>query len=194
MGRKQFDFMVGEGLAPTHRLLDVGCGCLRGGIHFIPYLDPGNYVGIDIDRELIEAGRGELGKAGIADRSPTLLVLEDFDVSGLGPFDCAIAQSVFTHLPLNRIMRCVANVTAALAVGGRFYATFFPSPGPRLRCAPAPMPSPEGGFDTHCDADPYFYDPDIFRWMCDGSQVSVDYRGDWDHPRGQHMLAFTRRG
>src|SRR4051794_24004227 len=32
LGSLQLDFMVAQGLQPQHRLLDVGCGALRGGV------------------------------------------------------------------------------------------------------------------------------------------------------------------
>src|SRR3712207_8664912 len=44
-------------------------------------------------------------------------------------FDYAIAQSVFTHLPLNNIVRCLMEIERALTPGGRFYATFYLNPG-----------------------------------------------------------------
>ena len=36
-------------------------------------------------------------------------------------FEYALAQSVFTHLPLNGIIRCLANMDKALAPGGRMH-------------------------------------------------------------------------
>ena len=53
IGRLQFDFLRARGLKPAHRPLDIGCGCLRGGIHAIKYLDAGNYYGLDINCWLI---------------------------------------------------------------------------------------------------------------------------------------------
>jgi hypothetical protein len=50
IGRLQFDFLKGAGLKLRHVLLDVGCGRLRGGVHFVAYLERGNYVGIDINQ------------------------------------------------------------------------------------------------------------------------------------------------
>jgi ubiquinone/menaquinone biosynthesis C-methylase UbiE len=38
-----------------HKLLDIGCGALRGGIHFINYVDAGNHYGLDLNSWLIEA-------------------------------------------------------------------------------------------------------------------------------------------
>jgi len=54
IGQLQFRLMVDEGLTPRHRLLDVGCGSMRGGVHFIRHLDAGHYVG----------GRRERGATG----------------------------------------------------------------------------------------------------------------------------------
>ena len=58
LGRLQFDFMVARGLQPEHVFLDVACGSLRGGVHFIKYLDAGNYLGIDKERALVRRGPG----------------------------------------------------------------------------------------------------------------------------------------
>src|SRR5208282_4584116 len=62
IGALQFEFLKEQGLAPGHRLVDIGCGCLRGGVHFVPYLQKGGYCGIDLNASLIEAGRKELLK------------------------------------------------------------------------------------------------------------------------------------
>ena len=32
MGQHQFDFLKKKGLKPQHKLLDIGCGSLRGGV------------------------------------------------------------------------------------------------------------------------------------------------------------------
>src|SRR6476620_10345865 len=52
IGQLQFDFLVSNGLKPQHYLLDIACGSLRAGIHFIPYLETGHYLGIDKEPEL----------------------------------------------------------------------------------------------------------------------------------------------
>src|ERR1700756_713587 len=55
-GQLEFDFMVSRGLKPEHVLLDIACGSLRAGVHFIPYLDAGNYLGIEKEDALIKQG------------------------------------------------------------------------------------------------------------------------------------------
>jgi len=39
LGAMQLTFMQRQGLKPEHDLLDLGCGCLRGGVHFVRYLE-----------------------------------------------------------------------------------------------------------------------------------------------------------
>jgi hypothetical protein len=53
IGRLQFNFLRQQGLTPSHCLLDIGCGALRGGVHFITYLEPGHYLGLDKEKTLI---------------------------------------------------------------------------------------------------------------------------------------------
>lgn len=64
IGQLQCAFLVAQGLKSFHCLLDIGCGALRGGVHFIRYLDPGNYLGLEKEKTLIELGVDkELGVA-----------------------------------------------------------------------------------------------------------------------------------
>ena len=45
------------GMRPHHRMLDYGCGTLRTARFAVPYLDAGNYVGVDISDIRIDKGR-----------------------------------------------------------------------------------------------------------------------------------------
>jgi SAM-dependent methyltransferase len=192
LGKLQFEFLLAEGLTPEHHLLDIGCGSLRGGIHFIDYLAPGHYFGIERNAKVLAAGTAELKDAGVTGKDPKLAARSDFAATDFGQsFDFALAQSVFTHLTFNSIVRCLAEVERVLKPGGRFYATFFASPGPRLRIEQmvrTDFPN------VHVDQDPYYYDPDLFSWMCEGSSLSCEYRGEWGHPGDSRMLTFTKQG
>jgi SAM-dependent methyltransferase len=191
MGQAQLDFLVREGLRPHHRLLDVGCGMLRGGVKFIPYLERGNYYGIDIRQGMLDAGRNELKLAGITGKEPNLRCTDDFDVDFGVKFDYAIAQSVFTHVPLNSVQRCLLRV---LAKDGRFYATFFENAKGKNSLAPVSHPQPDGSPTvTELDRDPYHYALEAFEWACSGTALEVRHVGEWGSLRGQKMLLFTRR-
>jgi ubiquinone/menaquinone biosynthesis C-methylase UbiE len=191
IGALQFEFLVAQGLRPEHRLLDIGCGSLRGGVRFVEYLESGNYYGLDINASLLGAGRRELARAGLSERGAHLISDDAFRFSRFETsFHYALAVSVFTHIPFNPIMRCLAEVERVLLPGGRFYATHFMNHGPRLNVTPYKEGVPG---TTTVDADPFYYDPDIFRWAVAESSLDFTLIGEWDHPRNQRMVLFTKR-
>lgn len=191
MGQLQLEFLRGQGLQPGHTLLDVGCGALRGGIRFVEFLDTGHYAGLDINESLINAGHRELELAGLAGKKPLLLVDSEFKVSRFGmQFDFAIAQSVFSHLPVNHICACLLNMAHVLKPGGRFFVTFFEAPhAVHLQ----PITHQPGGVVSRYDRDPFHYSFAEFQWMADICGLTVGYIGDWSHPRDQRMLVFARK-
>ena len=50
----QFNLLTFAGLRKEHKLLDFGCGSLRAGRLFIPYLEPNCYYGIEPNKWLID--------------------------------------------------------------------------------------------------------------------------------------------
>ena len=74
IGRLQFDFLKEAGLRPENRMLDVGCGTLRGGRHFIRYLNEGNYTGIDISPACLEAANALLKKENLTVKRTNLVL------------------------------------------------------------------------------------------------------------------------
>jgi len=132
IGKMQFDYMRAAGLTPDMRFLDVGCGCLRGGIHVVNYLEAGNYFGIDLSRNLLDAGYDlEITGARLQDKLPrtNLHATDTFDLTPFGQiFDMALAVSVFSHLTLNHLKLCLMNLGSCMRPGGRFHVTYFNSP------------------------------------------------------------------
>jgi SAM-dependent methyltransferase len=188
IGRLQLEFLKQQGLRPGHRLVDVGCGALRGGIHFAAYLDRGNYFGLDVNASLLEAGRQELAQAGLQAKAAHLAVSDKFELGCFGTdFDFGIAVSLFTHLPRNYIMRCLVEVRRTLAPGGRFYATFFEAP---TSACLEPILHEPGGITTLPDEDPFHYSVDDMKAITGLAGLSLQYIGDWGHPRSQKMLCF----
>ncbi|HVO91126.1 MAG TPA: class I SAM-dependent methyltransferase [Casimicrobiaceae bacterium] len=191
IGALQLDFMRGRGLKPSHRFVDVGCGALRGGVHFVRYLERSRYHGLDVNASLIEAGRKELRDAGLGDKDAQLLVSDRFDLDRFGrQFDYAIAVSLFTHLPMNHITVCLNRIARVLEPAGCFYASYFHAP---TRAHLDPIEHPPAGIVTQFDRDPYHYSLDELRWMAP-AQLDVERIGGWGHPRGQSMVAFRRIG
>jgi len=193
LGRLQFDFLIGQGLQPQHYLLDVGCGPLRAGVHFIRFLEPGHYYGVERDADVLGAGRDvELPLQGLADRRPVLTVMEDFSFDRLGQtFDYALAQSVFTHLPLNKVIRCLMSIERVLVSGGKFFATVYLNERGKKYLDPIEQAP---GTVTHMDKNPFHYEFATFEWICEGTGLTPEYLGDWNSPRNQKMLLFTKTG
>lgn len=195
IGDHQIAFLIEKGMAPTDRLLDVGCGSLRLGARAIAYLDPGRYYGSDLSEDLIQAGLdNELDDAGRA-KAPrsNFGVNDDFDFSFLGatPMDVAIAQSVFTHLPLNHLRRCLAKLAPHVRSGGRFFVTYFEClPGQDLH---GPIAQSPGAIVTHEYRDPYHYRLADLAFAIDEAPWMMEAIGDWGHPRGQRIVCFNHK-
>jgi SAM-dependent methyltransferase len=192
LGKLQLEFLVEHGLPPTAYFLDVGCGPLRAGVHFIRYLEPGHYFGIDRRADVLEVAKDvELPRYGLVDKRPILVEMDDFDFERLGQtFDYALAQSVFTHLPINKIMRCVVSIEKVLAPGGKFFATIYLNERGKLNLDQIQQ-TPR--IVSNFDRNPYHYDLATFEWICDGTGLTPEYLGDWNSPRNQKMLVITRR-
>lgn len=183
VGRLQFDFMVSQGLTPQSTLLDVGCGALRGGLHFVQYLDDGKYYGIDINKSLLKAGEQELGWAGV-DKQVHLHQTDDFDASGFGvQFDYGISVSLLTHLTANQIIYCFMQMGRVMHKDSRFFFTIFEVPE-------LPIPDSFEGKEvtTHFLSDPFHYTRDQMEYFARSAGLAPHYIGDWGHPRGQLMV------
>ncbi|MCB0324750.1 MAG: class I SAM-dependent methyltransferase [Bdellovibrionales bacterium] len=131
VGRLQFDCLVAHGLQPHHRFLDIGCGSLRGGRHFIGYLDSGCYTGFDISKQAIRQARALVADEKLTTKSPTLLLSKslqlDFRAVRKLQFDYLLAQSVFTHLYPEHIAECFNRVSSIMSSDAAFFFTFFES-------------------------------------------------------------------
>lgn len=132
-GEMQLAFLKEEGLKPSHRLLEVGCGVGRAARRLVPYLDVGNYTGVDISQACLEHTRLLSITEGWTVRQPMLLLNADLDIYFVVEpyFDFAWAHSVFTHLPDRQIEVMIGNAAKALRPGGRFLFTYKHADQPR---------------------------------------------------------------
>jgi len=184
LGTLQFRFMVEQGLEPQHVLVDVACGSLRGGVRFVPYLEPGNYLGIDMQSRLIEAGISkELGPKLCALKKPEFVVSDGFDFERFSRApDFAIAQSLFSHLTAQDISLCLQKLRAVAKPNTRFYASFFETERPSNNPAKS---DPRGKF---------LYSRDQMAQFGAAHGWRSRYIGDWDHPRKQRMFEYFLEG
>lgn len=192
VGRLQFEHVVATGLLPGMRLLDLGCGALRGGVHFVRYLEPGHYFGLDLNASLLDAGYDvELAACGLQDKLPRhhLIADGDFRVERFGTtFDVVLAHSVATHLPGTEVARLLAAVARVLTPTGRCFLTFFECPDD---CDPMPPRTHEpGGITTHPDRNPWHHRPSDLAALGRAASLRVVSCGEWGHPRAQRMLCL----
>ena len=126
MGATQFRLLCALGLRDHHRLLDFGCGSLRAGRFFIPYLLPGHYYGIEPNSWLIEeAIRKELGADQIQIKRPEFSHHDNFDCSVFGvEFDYIVAQSIFSHCGVDLVRKGLSAFAESLSPNGLAAVTF----------------------------------------------------------------------
>jgi cyclopropane fatty-acyl-phospholipid synthase-like methyltransferase len=121
--RFQFEFLTSNGLQPEHRLLDIGCGTLRGGIPLIEYLHAGNYTGVEVRATVLEEARKELAESGLDHKDPLLIHAEDpAEIQSGEPFDIVWAFMVLIHMPDEVVDGYLRLVSQRLTEGGEFYA------------------------------------------------------------------------
>jgi cyclopropane fatty-acyl-phospholipid synthase-like methyltransferase len=138
--RFQSDFLIAHGLQPEDRLLDIGCGTLRGGLPLIEYLDAGHYVGIEVREEALKEARKELLEAGMEGKSPTLIHTDDLaQVSLEERVQIAWAFSVLIHMPDDVADACLGLVARVLDKRGAFYANVILGDGPPARWREFPV-------------------------------------------------------
>jgi SAM-dependent methyltransferase len=124
-----FNLLTTLGLRQYHKVLDIGCGSLRIGRLLIPYLDSGNYTGVEPHQWLVEDGiTHEIGRDLLEIKKPRFLFSEDAEaLPADDAYDFAFAQSIFSHCGIDLITQWLQEVKQHLKREGIFLATFFPA-------------------------------------------------------------------
>jgi SAM-dependent methyltransferase len=182
LGKLQFQFVTEYYLLPSHYMLDIGCGTLRGGRHFIRYLHPNRYFGLDISPKALEFGRKLIADECLSNKSPTLILsrnknMKFFELSGQ-EFDLILAQSVFTHLMPSHIEECIQHIGRLMHTDTVFLFTYF-----------------EASDFRQSGLKDFRYPQDFFWSLAEQNGFSLkDRSAKYPHPRGQKMVELRRRG
>jgi SAM-dependent methyltransferase len=176
-----FGLMTTLGLRQHHRVLDVGCGSLRIGRLLIPYLNAGNYCGIEPNRWLVEEGiNRETGRDLLRIKRPRFhFGTSTGDMPGDDRFDVAVAQSIFSHCGLDLVVGWLIDIAGRLNDSGFLVATYLPSPQ---------MTSTRGWLYPQCTTH-----TNESMAMLAESQGLTMHLLKWPHPRQQWAL-FAKPG
>jgi SAM-dependent methyltransferase len=187
IGAAELQFLTRRGLRPEHYLLDIGCGTMRGGLHFVRYLEPGRYCGIDANPSYLRAGRWELRRAGLLAKRPELVLDDRFDFGRFGrKFDYLFAWSVFTHLYHNEILRCLVEASRVMHPASQLFSTYYPAPRP-LHLEDIPKPS---GSTTGFDYDPFHLANEELAEFGAKAGLAFEPLGPWLPDNPQHAACF----
>jgi SAM-dependent methyltransferase len=167
IGRLQFDYLLGHGLKPTDRFLEIGCGNLRAGRFVIDYLDTGNYYGIDISPDILFAAQDTLTEYKLQDKLPHLTPVRGLRLEFLpeGYFSVVHAHSVFSHSPIHVIEECLANIGRVLAPGGFFDFTF----------------NRTDGEEHHVLREDFYYRTSTLMALAKEHDLNAEFMDDWEH-------------
>lgn len=190
--RFQIEFLTAHGLLPEHRLLDIGCGVLRGGIPLIEYLDTGNYAGIEARAHALAEGRKELAAASLEHKRPLLINESDpARIQLQASFDFVWAHSVLYHMPDEIMDAYLGLVAACLGDGGAFYANVM------LRETPRAADQPEAkwqGFPVLGRSRDFYRETAASHGLAVEDVGTLTALGDSGAITGQDMMMrFTRR-
>jgi len=129
IGKLQLQVLLNNGLRPDHKVLDIGCGCLRAGVHIMEVLNPGNYCGLEPNTTMLEFGKTHVvGAAGLVAAKPNFDNNFEFDFTPFqATFDFFVARSIWTHASKPQIESMLDGFLATAAPDAVFLASFYPA-------------------------------------------------------------------
>lgn len=178
LGKMQFDYLRGHGLLPSDHMLEIGCGNLRAGRHFIGYLDPGHYFGVDISPDILLAAQQTIVEHDLQEKLPHTTLVDDMRLAHLpeGHFQVVHAHSVFSHSPLHVIEDCFRHVGRLLAPGGFFDFTY----------------NRTDGTEHDVLREDFYYRPTTLITLAEKHGLAARIMEDWDDlPHKQSKIRVT---
>ena len=85
------------------------------------------------------------------------------------------------------------SIEKVLVKNGKFFATFFENKHGKSNLEPITHPTlDESNIISFFDKDPYHYNYQTFEQICQNTTLIPHYLGNWNHPRDQKLVLFTK--
>ena len=179
IGKWQFDYLLKHmAMVESDRFLDIACGSLRLGKFMIPFLDKGNYYGLEAEQEILDAGiKVELGTT---DREPKFSVNRMFNFDFCRRYDIAWSNSLLSHLTITDISLLFNNLRSCTSNSSRFYFTYFD----RGVSGKLHYVNPD---QSHARKDFYYSQQEILSLLSDAGWYG-ELMTEQSHPRKQQIV------
>jgi len=127
-GKEQLIYLLKAGLSPSAKVIDLGCGVLRGGYWLIHFLDPGCYCGIEPRNDRLRIGVDSILEPDtLKIKRPRFDSNPVFDTSAFGEkFDFFLAYSIWTHASKSQIVTMLDSFLKDSKETGVFLVTYLP--------------------------------------------------------------------
>lgn len=121
--------LIQAGLKPTHRIVDYGCGSLRIGEALIPYLNKGNYIGLDKEETFFNEGKKRLPDSLLKEKAPIFKTISDNNLKIIQEMgiDMVFSGSVLYHVPKKELKNYLENIISLTKPGGKIIIDFLES-------------------------------------------------------------------
>jgi SAM-dependent methyltransferase len=180
-GQAQFDYLIGHGLQPGDRMLEIGCGTLRAGHLFIDYLSTGHYYGVDTSPDALIAAQRIVAEFGLQAKMPHLTLVSGLDLRFLpaSKFTVVQAHNLFGRSPTEVIGEGFAQVSRVMTRDAIFDFTF----------------DRADGVEPQALRKDFYRRADTLIGLADAHGFDAELMKDWEpFGHGHSKLRLIRRG
>lgn len=119
-------FLIENGLLPNHKFADYGCGSLRLGTELIPYLNSGNYFGLDMTDYFFPFGKQLIDAEIWKTKQPILMLINDKSIEEIRKknIDFLMSCAVLPHIPQPEIPQFFRNILRLIKPEGKAFVDF----------------------------------------------------------------------
>jgi 2-polyprenyl-3-methyl-5-hydroxy-6-metoxy-1,4-benzoquinol methylase len=110
-------YFIEQGLLPHHRVVDFGCGSLRLGKALMEYLEPGNYLGMDVTDRYFTEGQQHLEAGTRETKQPRFAVIDADSLAEATAWspDFIVSTGVIMHVPTIELLPFLERILSLLS-------------------------------------------------------------------------------